>query len=215
MSIDGRYFVRADECIRYEQRGDGIVIDWKLDGFLPTERQPAPVLESADDRDVLLARGAAAAIDLFVCYVLIEFPLIYVLGFAFSEPYEELGGYAVVLSLLALLPIYATYSFILEWRYGRTPGKVNRDLLVVMADGRPCTYRASAVRNLLLYVDLLGVPPLVIGAVSALLTDGRRLGDHAAETVVVRSTAPTDRDAAVSADADTSAAARASENGEN
>lgn len=99
------------------------MIDWKLDGFLPTERQPAPVLESADDRDVLFARGAAAAIDLFVCYVLIEFPLIYALSLAFSEPYEELGGYVVVLSLLALLPIYATYSFVLEWRYGRTPGR--------------------------------------------------------------------------------------------
>lgn len=191
------------------------MIDWKLDGFLPTQRQPAPALETAGDRDVLLARGGAAAIDLFVCYVLIEFPLIYVLGTVFGETYEALGGYVVPLSLLALLPIFATYSFVLEWRYGRTPGKVNRGLLVVMADGRPCTYRASAVRNLLLYVDLLGVPPLVIGFLSALATGGRRLGDHAAGTVVVRSTAPTDRDGAVSADADTSAAARASGKREN
>ncbi|QSW99273.1 RDD family protein [Haloterrigena alkaliphila] len=191
------------------------MIDWKLDGFLPTQRQPAPVLESADDRDVLLARGAAAAIDLFVCYVLIEFPLIYVLGEVFSGTYEALGDFVVPLSLLALLPIYASYSFVCEWRYGRTPGKVNRGLLVVMADGSPCTYRASAVRNLLLYVDLLGVPPVVVGSVSALVTGGRRLGDYAAGTVVVRSTAPTDRDAATSADMDASAAARAGENGEN
>ncbi|WP_226482507.1 RDD family protein [Natrinema amylolyticum] len=191
------------------------MIDWKLDGFLPTRRQPAPVPETAGDRDVVLARGGAAAIDLFVCYVLIEFPAIYVLGTVFSEPYEALGGYVVPLSLLVLLPIYATYSFVFEWRYGRTPGKVNRDLLVVMADGSPCTYRASAVRNLLLYVDLLGVPPLVLGLVAALATDGRRLGDRAGGTIVVRSTAPTDRDAAVSADADTSAAARADRNGNN
>ena len=191
------------------------MIDWKLDGFLPTQRQPAPVLESADDRDVLLARGAAAAIDLFVCYVLIEFPLIYALGTVFPEPYEALGDFVVVLSVLALLPIFASYSFVCEWRYGRTPGKVNRGLLVVMADGSPCTYRASAVRNLLLYVDLLGVPPLVVGSVSALVTGGRRLGDYAAGTVVVRSTAPADRDAATSADMDASAAARARENGEN
>ncbi|WP_436344249.1 RDD family protein [Natronorubrum sp. FCH18a] len=191
------------------------MIDWKLDGFLPTQRQPAPALETAGDRDVLLARGGAAAIDLFVCYVLIEFPLIYVLGTVFSETYEALGGYAVALSLLALLPLFASYSFVLEWRYGRTPGKVNRGLLVVMADGHPCTYRASAVRNLLLYVDLIGVPPLVIGFLTALVTDGRRLGDHAAGTVVVRSTAPTDRDGAVSADVDTSATARASGKREN
>lgn len=185
------------------------MIDWKLDGFLPTRRQPAPELETASDRDVVFARGAAAAIDLFICYVLIEFPAIYALSTVFSEPYEALGGYVVALSLLVLLPIYATYSFVLEWRYGRTPGKVNRGLLVVMADGRPCTYRASVVRNLFLYVDLLGVPPLVIGFASALATDGRRLGDHVGGTIVVRSTAPTDRDGAISADMDTSAAAQA------
>ncbi|WP_222920233.1 RDD family protein [Natrinema sp. SYSU A 869] len=191
------------------------MIDWKLDGFLPTRRQPAPILETAGDRDVVLARGSAAAIDLFVCYVLIEFPAIYVLGTAFSDPYEALGGYVIILSLLVLLPLYATYSFVFEWRYGRTPGKVNRGLLVVMADGSPCTYRASAVRNLLLYIDLLGIPPLVLGFVSALMTGGRRLGDHAAGTIVVRSTAPTDRDTAVSADTDTSAAARADGSREN
>ncbi|MDF9747514.1 RDD family protein [Natrinema salsiterrestre] len=191
------------------------MIDWKLDGFLPTQRQPAPRLETADDRSVLLARGGAAAIDLFVCYVLIEFPLIYVLGVIFSGPYEALGGYILPLSLLFLVPLYASYSFVFEWRYGRTPGKVNRGLLVVTADGRPCTYRASAVRNLLLYVDLLGVPPLVIGLLSALVTDGRRLGDLAAGTIVVRSTAPTDRDVAASSDVDPSAAARAGDEREN
>ncbi|ELY64974.1 RDD family protein [Natrinema versiforme] len=191
------------------------MIDWKLNGFLPTERQPAPIPESAGDRDVLLARSGAAVIDLIVCYVLLELPVIYVLSLVFRGPYESLGGAAVGLSLLGLVPIYASYSFVCEWRYGRTPGKVNRGLLVVMADGSRCTYRASAVRNLLLYVDLLGVPPVVIGLVSALVTDGRRLGDHAAGTIVVRSTAPADRDPAVSADIDASAAARADENGRN
>lgn len=190
------------------------MIDWTLDGFLPTRRQPAPALETADDRGVLLARGGAAVIDLFVCYVLIEFPLIYVLSVAFSGPYEALGGYVVALSLLVLLPMYATYSFVFEWRYGRTPGKVNRSLLVVTAEGRPCTYRASAVRNLFLYIDLLGVPPLVVGFVSAFTTDGRRLGDHAAGTIVVRSVTPTDRDGAVSPDTD-SAAGRAGASREN
>lgn len=190
------------------------MIDWTLDGFLPTQRQPAPVLETADDHDVVLARGVAAAIDLFLCAILIEFPILYVVSVVFSGPYEAIGGYIVPLSLLGLVPIYASYSFVLEWRYGRTPGKVNRGLLVVMADGSECTYRASAVRNLFLYVDLLGIPPLVVGLVSALATGGRRVGDHAAGTIVVRSTTPADIDAAVSADADTSAAARGSENGE-
>jgi len=185
------------------------VIDWTLDGFLPTQRQPAPRVDTAGDRSVLLARAGAAAIDLFVCYVLLEFPLIYAASVLFSEPYEALGGLVVPLSVLVLLPLYVTYSFAFEWRYGRTPGKVNRGLLVVMADGRECTLRASAVRNLLRYVDLLGVPPLVIGLVSALVTDGRRVGDLAADTIVVRSTAPVNLETAVAADTETSAAARA------
>ncbi|WP_254762781.1 RDD family protein [Natrinema marinum] len=189
------------------------MIDWKLDGFLPSQRQPEPRVETASDRDVLLARGAAAAIDLFICYVLIEFPLIYAVGEVFSGPYEALGGAIVPLSLLLLVPLYASYSFVFEWRYGRTPGKVNRGLLVVMNDGRPCTYRASAVRNLCLYVDLLGVPPLVIGLALALVTDGRRVGDHVAGTIVVRSTAPTDLDAAAASEIDTSAAARGTSDG--
>ncbi|OAQ53416.1 hypothetical protein HTG_08020 [Natrinema mahii] len=168
------------------------------------------MIDTASDRDVLLARAGAAAIDLFVCYVLLEFPLIYAASVVFSEPYEALGGDAVFLSLVALVPLYVTYSFVCEWRYGRTPGKVNRGLLVVMADGRECTLRASAVRNLCRYVDLLGVPPLVLGLVSALAADGRRVGDLAAGTIVVRSTAPANLETAVAADADTSAAARAS-----
>ncbi|QCC58552.1 RDD family protein [Natrinema thermotolerans] len=191
------------------------MIDWTLDGFLPTRRQPAPRVETAADRDVLLARVAAAAIDLVLCYVLLEFPLIYAASVVLSGPYEALGGYVVFLSLVALLPLYVTYSFVCEWRYGRTPGKVNRGLLVVMADGRECTLRASAVRNLCRYVDLLGVPPLVLGLVSALVADGRRVGDLAAGTIVVRSTAPADLETAVAADTETSAAARASRDEKN
>src|SRR6056297_4147566 len=111
------------------------------------------MIDTAGDRDVLLARAGAAAIDLLVCYVLLEFPLIYAASVLFSGPYEALGGFVVPLSVLVLFPLYATYSFAFEWQYGRTPGKVNRGLLVVMADGRECTLRASAVRNLLRYVD--------------------------------------------------------------
>lgn len=186
------------------------MIDRTLDALLPTSQQPAPVLETAGDRDVLLARGLAAAIDLGVCYVLLELPVVYVLGELFPGPYEALGGFAVWLSLLALVPIYASYAFVLEYRYGRTPGKVNRGLLVVMDDGRQCTYAGSAVRNLFRYVDLLGVPPVVVGLVVALATDGKRVGDYVAGTVVVRSTAPADPAATVTADLETGAAARAS-----
>lgn len=168
------------------------VIDRLLDGLLPTARQPAPRMDTAADRGVVLARGVAAAIDLAICLVFVELPLQYVYSLVFPASFEAVGAAILPLSLLVLLPIFSTYSFVLEWLYGRTPGKVNRGLLVVTADGRECTRRASAVRNLLLYVDLLGLPPLVVGFVVALVADGRRVGDLVAGTRVVRATAPSD-----------------------
>lgn len=185
------------------------MIDRFLDSILPTKRQPPALLETATDRDVVVSRIGAAGIDVLVCYFLIESPLIYAFSELYPATYDALGGYVVAWSLLVLLPIYATYGFVCEWRYGRTPGKVNRGLLVVMADGSECTLGAAAVRNLLRYVDLLGVPPFVVGVATMLVTRGRRVGDLAAGTVVVRSTAPDEVEAVVRADMDTSASERA------
>jgi len=183
------------------------VIDRLLDGVLPTRIQPTPIMESTGDRGVVLDRGAAAALDLTICYVLIETPLLYLASELAPTSFLDLGSAAVTLSLLLLAPIYVTYSFALEWRYGRTPGKVNRGLVVVMADGSRCSLRASAVRNLLRYVDLLGVPPLVVGLVVALRFSGRRVGDLVAGTVVARAGAPDDERRSI-ANVETSAAAR-------
>lgn len=166
------------------------VFDWDLDGLLPTTKRPTPDLATAGDRAVLFDRAIAALIDLLVCYVLLELPVVYVLLELFGDEYPWLGAAAPLLSLAVLVPLYLTYSFAFEWQYGRTPGKVNRGLVVVMADGTPCTRRGSAVRNLLRYVDVLGVPPLVVGLVVAAASDGRRVGDRAAGTVVVRTRAP-------------------------
>lgn len=182
-----------------------------LDAFLPTRRQPVPEMETAGDTGVILSRGVAAGMDLVLCYVFLETPVIYVFSEVFEAEFEALGAAAIGLSVVFLLPIYATYSFAFEWGYGRTPGKVNRGLVVVMADGRRCTMRASAVRNLLLYVDVLGVPPVVVGLVSAFLRDGRRIGDVAAGTVVARASAPDDPGHVATADLDASAGARAGE----
>lgn len=162
------------------------MIDRVLDSLLPTRIQPSPALGTARETAVVLDRGVAAAIDLLVCYALLELPVVYLFSVVFPGTYQANTGALFWLSLVALLPLFATYKFGFEWRFGRTPGKVNRHLLVVMADGSPCTRGASAVRNLLLYVDLLGVPPVVLGLVVALLGDGRRVGDRPADTVVVR-----------------------------
>lgn len=142
------------------------------------------------DARVILDRGVAAAIDLLVCLVLLEMPALYLYGELFTAQYEALGAALIPLSLALLVFVFIIYSMLFEWVYGQTPGKVNRRLVVVMADGGDVTVHASGRRNLLLWVDLLGIPPLVVGLLSALVADGRRVGDFVAGTRVVRTAKP-------------------------
>lgn len=148
-------------------------------------------MDTVADRAVLIDRGIATAIDLALCYFVIELPLIYAASQLFPTAYTANDQSIIVMSFVILIPLYITYSFAFEWQVSRTPGKVNRGLVVVMADGRPLTLWAAALRNLLRYVDLVGIPPILIGAISAIVTDGRRIGDLAAKTVVVRAQSPT------------------------
>lgn len=82
-----------------------------------------------------------------------------------------------------------------EWSYfvvldmltgGRSLGKLAAGLRVVRDGGLPISFRASAVRNLLRIVDYLPTTYLV-GLISMVVSpEGKRLGDLAAGTLVVR-----------------------------
>lgn len=86
-------------------------------------------------------------------------------------------------------------QFVLEWFYfvlleiltgGRSVGKALLGLRVQGDGGMPLTPGASLTRNLLRIVDVLPLYYLT-GLVSMVLSaDGKRLGDHAAGTIVVR-----------------------------
>ena len=152
----------------------------------PTGEPPAPALDTAGERGVLWDRGLAALFDMLVCLFVVEAPLVFALDTLTAGLFGESPLFLPV-TLLALGPLVVTYSFAFEWRYARTPGKVWRGLVTVTDDGEPCPALAAATRNLLRYVDYLGVPPLVVGLASALLSSrGRRVGDRVARTVVVR-----------------------------
>ena len=79
------------------------------------------------------------------------------------------------------------YAIVLEWRWrGQTVGKRLLRLRVIDADGLQLRFAQIVLRNLIRAVDMLPLTYLV-GGVSALVTsDGQRLGDIAANTVVVR-----------------------------
>ena len=99
---------------------------------------------------------------------------------------------------LPVIPVYAlvgALDFALLWGYfaffeglreGQTPGKKALGIRVIQETGHGITMREAAIRNLLRIADFLP-PPYLIGAVAvALHPRGRRLGDLAAGTVVVR-----------------------------
>jgi len=71
-------------------------------------------------------------------------------------------------------------------RGGRTPGKRYMGIRVVRDDGGPVRFTDSVIRNVIRMVDMLP-GYYAVGIVAALLSrHGKRLGDMAAGTVVVR-----------------------------
>lgn len=98
----------------------------------------------------------------------------------------ELTGIPALVAMLAYLAVGFGYFIGLEARYGRTLGKRLLGLRVLAEDGTPIGTGASVVRNVLRIVD--GLFFYAVVAVSILVSDRKqRLGDHVADTVVVRS----------------------------
>lgn len=100
--------------------------------------------------------------------------------------------------IMVLDLIYFTYY---EWLHeGRTPGKQRFRLRVVSSDGARLTPQAVVVRNIVRLLDLLPLMMLTGGIAAFFDPLGRRLGDLAAGTMVIRERAaafslpPADRD---------------------
>lgn len=102
--------------------------------------------------------------------------------------------------------LYLGYFIILEGRSGATLGKRLLGLQVQRLHGGPCTMRESLTRNALRVIDGFpfffapGVPPLYLvgGTMIAYSPQRQRLGDWAANTVVVLASDSRDAKAPVS-----------------
>jgi uncharacterized RDD family membrane protein YckC len=82
--------------------------------------------------------------------------------------------------------ISVVYGIVLEWRWrGQTVGKRLLRLRVIDAGGLRLTFPQIALRNLLRAIDALPVFYLAGAAAAFLSRNGQRLGDLAANTVVV------------------------------
>ncbi len=128
------------------------------------------------------SRAWAWVVDLVVMTALIgvsALVLIFVAG--------VVGDLATALLILIVFIVQWWYAALLEWWLGgQTIGKRVVGLRTLHERGIRLTFMQAVVRNLLRIVDFLPVFYLA-GGVSALLdSHGRRLGDLAAGTIVVR-----------------------------
>ncbi len=101
-------------------------------------------------------------------------------------PYAAFGTWALAIVVILGFVLYYGYFAVFEtlWN-GQTPGKRLVQLRVITASGRPITAYESLLRNLVRIVDQL---PIVytVGLLSVFFTErNQRLGDLAADTVVV------------------------------
>jgi uncharacterized RDD family membrane protein YckC len=97
------------------------------------------------------------------------------------------AGLARALYFVLAFAIQWGYGALLEWRLsGQTIGKRLVGLRVLALQGTTITFAQAALRNLVRAVDILPACYLVGGCSAALDKYGRRLGDLAAGTVVVR-----------------------------
>jgi uncharacterized RDD family membrane protein YckC len=94
-------------------------------------------------------------------------------------------GRTRTLVFVLLMGIAFGYHLLLEWRWGRTPGKRLFGLRVVSGDGSELGFRGSVLRNALRLVDGLGYWSVAV-VVILVRGDGRRLGDVAGDSLVVR-----------------------------
>ena len=124
--------------------------------------------------DVILGRVGAFILDYFFSLIIGG-----ILGFGLATILDSVAG--VYLGM----PIgLFGYYIALEGTTGQTVGKRLMGVVVVSRDGSPITFRQAATRNLRL-VD--GFFNYALGLVVMLLSeDMQRIGDYAANTLVVR-----------------------------
>ncbi|MFO7898493.1 MAG: RDD family protein [Planctomycetota bacterium] len=97
------------------------------------------------------------------------------------------GALGVMMILILWFGIDFGYFVFFELRWqGQSPGKRLFHVRVISADGARLRFDAVLIRNLLRWVDSLPAGMLIGGVVAFLDPLHRRLGDLAAETLVIR-----------------------------
>ena len=106
-------------------------------------------------------------------------------------PFEAMASAAALAAWIVVgFAVQWWYGALCEWRWGSTLGKWLLRIRVVDAAGLPPSLLQAVARNLLRLVDLLPGLHLMGALVCLIDPHGRRLGDLAAQTLVVRDAPP-------------------------
>lgn len=187
VELASSYGLEVVDVYRPSWRESGEVVDPET--VLESESTEPTVerygLETAGD--VLGRRAAAIAIDWLVIagIAFLQLFALVIIDMAASFAAESTMQLLVVLGWLLTPPVYFS---VCEARYSRTVGKTVTGLVVVRLDGTPCSTTDAVVRALVHPIDFLPIGYVVGAIVAAVTDDGRRLGDLAAGTTVVKST---------------------------
>jgi uncharacterized RDD family membrane protein YckC len=128
-----------------------------------------------------VGRRAVAIIIDSILLMVIGWALALVMGSTSGAGFGLEGAPALLWFLIAM-----AYYVVMEVTSGGTIGKKVMGLKVVMAGGGGAiSWQASIIRNLLRIVD--GLFFYLVGAIVVWVSKGKRLGDMAAKTLVVRS----------------------------
>ena len=138
------------------------------------------------------SRAFAALIDYGICIA--AFIVIGVASVTFSagrasrtSPGATIAWATAVLVLVQFAVLWGYYVLFEALADGQTPGKRLMRIRVVRDGGYSVTFGASAVRNLVRIVDMQPILLYAVGIVSMVVSrSGKRLGDLAAGTLVVR-----------------------------
>jgi uncharacterized membrane protein SpoIIM required for sporulation len=167
-----------------------------------TQRNTAPLLleqrvEVETPEQVVFAytiagvgsRTAAALID-YVITIMLLIAISY-LSVLFSATFtffgRMTGDWATAVTVIMAFAVVFLYFVLFEGlNDGQSPGKQALGLRVVQDGGYSVSFAASAVRNIVRLVDMLpGI--YAVGLLAVILSKtGKRLGDHAAGTIVVQ-----------------------------
>jgi uncharacterized RDD family membrane protein YckC len=161
---------------------------------LPVAGPTTRMLAYAVDALIILLLDACMMIALLLTtslasWLVRRFEILGAAAKAGRDPFSDGSAFLLIIALLLVMQLVAEWGYFTFFETvmgGRSPGKAAMGLRVVRDGGLSVGLRESLIRNLLRAVDILPSSYLT-GLVAMLVSpEGKRLGDMAAGTVVVR-----------------------------